>query len=60
MEKEELLKYELPSYSEYISNPFLQEIVARMCARRINRKLRIYEKRKARELFFSTITKDNK
>lgn len=53
MNEEELLKYELPSISEYISIGWMQEIIARLTANRINRKLRRYKKRKEREEFIS-------
>ena len=51
MKKEELLKYEMPSIAEYISIAWMQKIVARYCAWKINRKWRRYENRQKREKF---------
>lgn len=57
MKKEELIVYELPSISEYISIEFLQNMIARYTARKVNRKWSRYEKRKDRELFLSDYEK---
>jgi hypothetical protein len=47
----ELLKYEMPSIGEYTINNFIQEIIARYLAWKINRKWKRYIIRKDREKF---------
>lgn len=49
MNKEELLKYELPSYTEFISWGWLQTIIAKRVAKRINYKVERYNMRNHRE-----------
>lgn len=51
MDKEKLLKYELPSVAEYVSVGWVQEIIAWYTARRINFKVARYNKRIKREVF---------
>lgn len=51
MKKEDLLIYEAYWFTEYISNSWLQEIIARCLARKVNKKWRRYEERIAREKF---------
>ena len=50
-EKQVLLKYELPSMAEYCSIGWVQEIIARYTAMKINRKWARYQKRLQRERF---------
>lgn len=45
MTKEELLNYEMPTYAEYISWDWLQNIIAKRLARKINRKIKRYNTR---------------
>ncbi len=49
MEKEELLKYEMPSIAEFVSVGFLQTILARYTAWKINKKWARYVARQERE-----------
>jgi len=48
---DDLLTYEMPSIAEYIPFSWGQEIVAWYIARRVNRKMRRYNKRIERENF---------
>jgi len=45
MKKEDLLIYESPSISEFVSIGFFQDIIAGYLAWKINRKWRRYDKR---------------
>lgn len=54
MKKEELLIYEAPWYSDYISWDWLQNIIAKRLANKINRKWKRYEFRVKRNKFFSS------
>ena len=54
-DKRELLLYEVPSITEYISNDFLQEIIAKYIAYKVNKKYKRYEERCIREDFFNPI-----
>ncbi len=49
MTPHELLKYELPAITEYISWDWLQSLIARYYAYKVNRKYYRYEKRLYRE-----------
>lgn len=49
MEKKDLLEYESPSISEFISIGWMQELIARYLAWKINRKWKRYEYRLARK-----------
>jgi hypothetical protein len=51
MNRKQLLTYELPSISEYISFGWGQSIIAYFVGRKINRKLKRYNKRLEREKF---------
>ena len=51
--------YEAPTISEYISNGFLQGIVSRYIAYKINKKWIRYEKRMSREKFLQAVHKDD-
>lgn len=42
MNQEELIKYELPWYAGYVSNSFLQDIIARHIAAKVSRKYARY------------------
>lgn len=53
MTKKELLLYDTPSIAEHISWDFLQTIIAKYTAWKINRKVRRYEYRVIREKYFS-------
>lgn len=53
-EKQVLLKYELPSIAEYCSISWIQEIIARYTAMKINRKWARYQKRLQREKFLTS------
>lgn len=55
MNKEELLKYELPSISEYCDFEWMQTLVGRYSAWKVNKKIRRYNKRKEREEFIRKI-----
>jgi hypothetical protein len=60
LKKEDLLFYEAPTITEFLSFRFLQDVMARYIAWKINRKWRRYEKRLAREEFINKyINKDN-
>lgn len=54
MEKEELLEYEMPTIGEFISIKWVQELVARYLAWKINRKWRRYIYRLERTKFFKS------
>lgn len=45
MNTTELIKYELPWYAEYVSNGWLQDIIAKRCSKRIMKKLARYNRR---------------
>ena len=47
----DLLVYEAPTYTEFISWNWLQNIVAKILANRINRKMKRYEYRLKREKY---------
>ncbi len=51
MEKKELLLYEAPTISEFISVGFLQTLTARYIAFKVNRKWERYQKRLRRAEF---------
>lgn len=51
MDKEELIKYEMPIIAEFISIGWLQTLLAWYIGNKVNRKLRRYSKRLAREAF---------
>jgi len=51
MTKQELCQYEAPSITEYISNDFLQGVIAKYIAFKVNRKWQRYQKRLQREVF---------
>lgn len=53
MEEKELLKYEMPTIAEFVSNDFLQNILARYLAWKVNRKMKRYKIRKLREKMFN-------
>lgn len=53
-EKQVLLKYELPSIAEYCSISWIQEVIARYTAMKINRKWARYQKRLRREKFLTS------
>ena len=53
-DKEMLLKYELPSIAEYCSVDWIQEIIARYTAMKINRKWARYQKRLRIEKFITS------
>ena len=55
MNKEELIKYEAPSISEWISFEWGQKIIAKYISWKINRKLRRYNKRVKIEQFLKTL-----
>jgi len=52
IDKKDLLLYEASSITEYISWEWLQDIVARLLAMKINRKWKRYEFRVKRDRFF--------
>lgn len=55
----ELLIYEMPWYAYYVSNNFLQTILAKHTARKVNRKMKRYEKYYAMKAFIlSTLTQE--
>lgn len=54
MNKTELLTYEAPFISEYVSIGWIQTILARYLAWKINRKLARYEKRLERVRFIKS------
>lgn len=49
-----LLKYELPSIAEYCSISWIQEVIARYPAMKIDRKWVRYQKRLQREKFLTS------
>jgi len=51
MKKSELLEYEMPTITEFISNKFLQDIIARYLVSKVNRKWKRLLKRKEREKY---------
>ena len=53
MKKEELILYESPTIAEFISLDWLQEIIAKYLAWKINRKWARYQYRLARHEFFN-------
>jgi len=57
MDKRELVIYESPLIAEFISIGWIQNIVAYFIARKVSRKMRRYNKRKAREAFFNNFNK---
>ncbi len=56
-DKEMLLKYELPSIAECCSVDWIQDIIARYTAMKINRKWARYQKRLKRERFINSFRK---
>jgi len=50
--KEEILMYEMPAITEYVSWPFFQTIIAKYSAWKVNTKMKRYHHRKARNEFF--------
>lgn len=55
MDKEELLKYEMPTIAEFVSIDCLQTLLAIYLSWKINRKLHRYYKRKDREEFIKKV-----
>jgi hypothetical protein len=55
MTDRELLMYEMPWYAERCSIGFIQEIIARMCAHKVNRKLKRLHYRIARDKIMNLI-----
>lgn len=53
MKEEELLMYEAPSITEYISIPWMQNIVARYIVWKVNRKMRRFKERNLRAKFIN-------
>lgn len=51
----ELLKYELPSWTELCSIKWIQSIIAWYYSKKVNRKFKRYQKRLAREKFFTEL-----
>jgi hypothetical protein len=51
MDKQKLLTYECPTISEYISVDWMQTIIARYVAWKVNKKIRRYNKRIERMKF---------
>lgn len=49
MNSQELLKYEMPGYVEYISWNWLQNIIAKRMAKKVSYKIARYNMRKHRE-----------
>ena len=60
MEIDKLLKYEMWSIAEWVSWGWLQEIIARLVANQVKRKIRRYNKRIEREVFVLSSLKDTK
>jgi hypothetical protein len=54
MKKEDLTVYEVPSIAEHVSNPFLQDIIARYTAWRVNSKWNRYVRRLERQKFIES------
>ena len=48
----EILQYELPAITEYVSWPFLQSAIAWYTARKVHTKMKRYEKRRDRQALF--------
>lgn len=40
-----IILYEMPSFADYVSFSWMQDLVARYIAKTVNRKMRRYEKR---------------
>lgn len=57
MTKKELMTYEAPTITEYISIDLLQKVLGKYVAWKINRKLKRYQKRLEIELFIKKLTK---
>jgi len=57
MKKEDLLWYEAPAITEKISIDWIQNIMARYIAWKINRKWERYQKRLKRALFLENLIK---
>jgi len=57
MDINKLLKYEMWSIAEWVSWDWLQNILARLVANKVNRKLRRYNKRTEREKYFESLDK---
>lgn len=55
MEPLKLVEYELPPWVEFISNDWLQTIIAKHYAKKVKRKLKRYEFRQKRTAFFRSI-----
>lgn len=56
---DDLLTYEAPSIGEWISIDWIQNIIARYLARKINRKIKRYNARIKREQYIRSITNPN-
>jgi hypothetical protein len=54
MTPEELIKYELPSFAEFISIGWMQTILGWYYGRKVRRKIRRYNKRLKREEFIKS------
>lgn len=59
MNKIEILMYEIPWYAEYVSWGWLQNIISKRVADKVNRKYARYERRKIRERIFNQTSSNN-
>lgn len=55
MKANELIKYELPPITEYISNRWLQGLIGKYYGRKVIKKLERYKKRLQREEWLNII-----
>lgn len=60
MDTEKLLKYELPSWVEFISIDWMQTVIARYYAWKVGRKIKRYNLRLKREAFIRSVLDKNK
>ena len=58
--KIDLIIYELPSYSELTSIDWIQEIIAKRCLKKINKKMARYQLRVKRAEFFKKLLTNKK
>jgi hypothetical protein len=55
MDRTKLIEYELPSITEKVSIGWLQNVIAKYTARRVNRKIKRYNLRQERKEFVNKL-----
>lgn len=57
MTTEELLEYEMPTWVEFVSIGWMQTIIGRCIARKVNRKIARWNRRQERKMFIKEYLK---